>query len=641
MLVIGMPLAATKNEFSRPRGQSRGGQGGTRFHGPSPLALVEAFFDVPSEQLTALEEHLVTVTVCRGEILVRAGDDADALYLVVSGRFAVEVDGRRVAEVRSGSPIGEIAFFAHGRRTATVTALRDSIVLKLLRADFEALSEEHPAVLKAIAVTLARRLSETLAGGEQPVLSRARTLAVIAAGPEPLPEEFRSRLTRAFSRTSRILVLDAKALAEIFPSEIKCEFEAVTAWLNHQESSHDYLLYFADAELTPFSRKALRQADHILLVGDHSAHAGHASVTLNAVESLAFEIHPSSARRLVLLHKDRASISGTSSWLKCRPVALHHHLTISNDADYDRLIRFISGNAIGFVACGGGALCAAHVGVYKALIDAGISFDLLGGTSGGGAMAAAFAMSASSDDVSRRTADLFQMARALRPLTWPRYSLLDHTVIDRALKAHFGETEIEDLWTGYFAVSTCLANNALNLITGGPVWKAVRATSSIPGLLPPVYYDDGRMLVDGALLDNVPVRSMRTLKCGPNVVVNFGAEAIKSEVVDYAALPSRSQMLLRLLNPFARAPLPNAPTLATVLQRSLMVGRERLADTLEPDDLLVVPPLPRDIGVMDWHRHAELSAIAYDYTAKLIDGLYASGQPIFATHTNRLPMIAH
>jgi NTE family protein len=96
----------------------------------------------------------------------------------------------------------------------------------------------------------------------------------------------------------------------------------------------------------------------------------------------------------------------------------------------------------------------------------------------------------------------------MKRLTWPRYSLLDHTVFDRALKHHYGETEIEDLWTGYFAVSTCIASNTLCLITRGPVWKAVRATSSIPGLLPPVYYEDGRMLVDGSLLDNVPVKSI-------------------------------------------------------------------------------------------------------------------------------------
>ena len=400
------------------------------------------------------------------------------------------------------------------------------------------------------------------------------------------------------------------------------------------------MVYFADAGLTPFSRKAIRQADHVLLVARHKAYADPAYLRPSAVETFASEIHPNSDFRLVLLHDTHATISNTSSWLKSRPVALHHHVVIGNEADYDRLVRFIGGNAIGFVACGGGALCAAHVGVYKALTSAGLSFDLLGGTSGGGAMTAAFAMGASVDDVSRRTTDLFEMARALKRWTWPRYSLLDHTVIDRALRTHYGDAQIEDLWTGYFAVSTCLASNALSVINRGPVWKAVRATSSIPGLLPPVYQEDGRVLVDGALLDNVPVKSMRTLKTGPNVVVNFGIDRVEGKFVDYAALPSRRQMLLQILNPFSRTHLPIAPSIATVLLRSLMVGRERLADTLEPDDLLVNPPLPQGIGVMDWDRHAELSAIAYDYTSRLIDEMWTNGHPLFAG-TAHQPCDAH
>ena len=244
-------------------------------------------------------------------------------------------------------------------------------------------------------------------------------------------------------------------------------------------------------------------------------------------------------------------------------------------------------------------------------------------------MAAAFAMGASPEEVSARTADIFLKSRALKRLTWPRYSLLDHTVFDRALKTHYGETEIEDLWTGYFAVSTCLATNTLHLITRGPVWKAVRATSSIPGLLPPVYLEDGGMLVDGSLLDNVPVKSMRTLKSGPNVVVNLRPEDLRSGIVDYASLPSRGQLLLQLLNPFGGRRLPRAPGIATVLLRSLMVRRERLADTLRAEDLLIAPPLPEDIGVMDWHRHAELTSRAYDHTARLIEGLRASGHPLF------------
>jgi NTE family protein len=77
------------------------------------------------------------------------------------------LNGRHVAEVGSGAPIGEVAFFADGRRTATVTALRDSLVLKLPRADFVELTENYPVVLKPIMVTLARRLADTLAGEEQ------------------------------------------------------------------------------------------------------------------------------------------------------------------------------------------------------------------------------------------------------------------------------------------------------------------------------------------------------------------------------------------------------------------------------------------------------------------------------------------
>jgi len=629
-----MPTAAARNiELRQTRSHSVSGDDGALFYErpwrPS-LSHIEAFVGLSSDQLAAIEQRFTTIPVRRGEILVREGDDADALYLVVSGHFVVEAGCRRVAEISSGAPIGEIAFFANGKRTATVRAHRDSIVLKLPREDFTALTEENPTILKAIARTLAQRLSDTISSGEQMPLSRPRTLVVLAAGQEPLLEKFRERLVRAFSRASKILVIDAKLLTDNFLNEADLELERLTGWLNEQETRHDYLIYFADAGLTPFSRKAIRQADQVLLVGRHNAHTNPLSLKLNAVENFAFEIHPPAARRLVLLHEARGAISNTSLWLWSRPVALHHHLVIDNDAHYDRLVRFISGNAIGFVACGGGALCAAHIGVYKALTDAGIHVDLLGGTSGGGAMAAAFAMGASADDVSKRTCALIPMSRALKRWTWPRYSLLDHTVIDQVLKAQFGKTEIEDLWKGFFAVSTCLASNSLTVITRGPVWKAVRASISIPGLLPPVYQEDGSVLVDGALLDNVPVKSMRALKSGPNVVVNFRTEELKNVIVDYNALPSRGQMFWGLLNPLARGRLPNAPSLTTVLLRSLMVGRDHLADKLEQDDLLIIPPLPKDIGVMDWARHAELSAVAYDYTSRLLDDLHAR-HPLLAT----------
>jgi NTE family protein len=588
------------------------------------LALVEAFRDLPPEHLVELEELLATQTISRGEVLMRQGDAADALYLVASGRFAIDVDGRRIAEVGSGSPIGEIGFFADGIRTASVTALRDSIVLKLPRAKFTAFAERHPAILRPIAVTLARRLADTLADEEQS-LTHPRTLAVLGAGAFLVPGTFRRHLARALSRYGQVATVDSATLAAALPGTIDLDAEAVTNWFNRQELRYHYVLYFADAELTPFSAKIVRQADQLLIVGD----AERTAPAPHALERFAFDIHPVSARRLVLLHADRKALSGTSGWLDIRPMTMHHHLVAEDNADYDRLARFISGNARGFVACGGGALCSAHIGVYKAFLEANVGFDVFGGTSGGGAMAAAFAMGASPDEVNSRTAAIFLEARALKRLTWPRYSLLDHTVFDRALKTHYGDAEIEDLWNGYFAVATCLSSNALCLITRGPVWKAVRATSSIPGLLPPVYCEDGRVLVDGSLLDNVPVKSMRGLKRGPNVVVSLGSGEMRGDTVDYAALPSRGQMLRQMLNPFRRRHLPKAPGIATVLLRSLMVRRERPSDALEGDDLLITPPLPDDVSVMDWHRHAELADRAYDHTAKIIEAERAGGHPLF------------
>ena len=136
------------------------------------LAGIGVFRDLPPEASRELEDRLLPVPVRRGETLVLQGEEADALYLVVTGRFEVLLDGRAdpVAEIGAGSPIGEIAFFAGGRRTATVRALRDSVVLKLGREEFEDLARRSPGVWAAITATLAQRLAATTAASShQPI----------------------------------------------------------------------------------------------------------------------------------------------------------------------------------------------------------------------------------------------------------------------------------------------------------------------------------------------------------------------------------------------------------------------------------------------------------------------------------------
>src|SRR6185503_4480969 len=92
--------------------------------------------------------------------------------------------------------------------------------------------------------------------------------------------------------------------------------------------------------------------------------------------------------------------------------------------------------------------------------------------------------------------------------TVPLLSILDTRRLDAALVALGEQRDIEDLWVPYFAVSTNLTSMAGEVHERGPLWQATRASSSMPMVFPPVFRN-GDVLVDGGLLDNLPVTIMR------------------------------------------------------------------------------------------------------------------------------------
>jgi NTE family protein len=139
------------------------------------------------------------------------------------------------------------------------------------------------------------------------------------------------------------------------------------------------------------------------------------------------------------------------------------------------------------------------------------------------------------------------------------------------------------------------------------------------------------MLVDGAILDNVPVRVMHELKSGPNVVVSFEVPKLHRFEVDYGTLPGRAALLKAMLNPFRRRTLPRAPSVGTVLMRSMMANRQDFERHLRPDDLLLVPPFPQDMGILDWHRHSELVGRTYRWALGEVARLKAAGHAAFGT----------
>ncbi|MBR0757090.1 patatin-like phospholipase family protein [Bradyrhizobium jicamae] len=577
----------------------------------------------PEQRLKAFKA-MIRLDLVRGQMLVAQGGASDSLFMVLHGALAVRRKGdlEPIAELRAGELVGEIGFFGNVPRTADVIAIRDSSVLALTRTAYEALSRDAPAIVEALLGALARRFAKETAR-LLPIRAspKARTVALIDGGREIVPDVFDRRMRDGLAATDAEIV-DPARVGAMFPGRA-LDAPEVSDWLNRLEHAAPLVIYLGGRDAPIWVRKAIRQADMVVFACRGDAPTG----PLTEVEAFACEVHPSSARRIVRIHDRRSShVSGTTAWLARLPCLMHHHVALEDRVDIDSLIRFLSGRAIGFVAAGGGSFGTAHVGIYKAFRERGVTFDIFVGTSVGSAMVAGFAKNHEAEHLERGTHEIFVTSRSFRRPTWPRYSLLDHKAFDRALANQYGrDVRIEDCWRPFAAVATNLSTHSLELIRSGPLWKAVRASSAIPGLLPPFYTAEGAMLVDGCLIDNVPLAPMHQLKSGPNLVVHFGEPAAEMFDVAYDELPGRFELFAAMLTPFRKKLLPAAPSAVNVLWRSL-VAHQRY-DTLPtaPFDLVMRPPLSPDIDVTDFDRHTEIFDTSYLWAREAIAALEAEG----------------
>ncbi len=595
------------------------------------LRSTAIFRELSNDQLDAIWSRAKVHNLQRGQTLVRQGTPADSVYIVVSGRFEVWVEGLKapINEVGVGEPIGETGFFSGAMRNATIVAARDSVVLELDRASFDEVARQVPAIHQTLLRALARRLADgSLRGTAQERRGvAARTVTVIAGGNMPIPPSFYELLDSVVGRGGKGRLLNHDYVQRHFPGRAPDD-PTVSNWLNAIENEYNLIAYLADDTLTDWTRKAIRQSDQVLIVMSGPAPDG-----LNPVETFAFEMHPPSRRRLLLLHERRTGwVKDTAAWLKDRDAAMHHHMSLEDDLDFKSVHRFLTGRALGYIAAGGGGFGPAHIGVYKAFAERGVNFDLLGGASVGAAILGGFALMLSPEEVDIGTHDVFVTSRGFKRLTFPRYALLDHTAFDAALRRQYRGIQVEDAWRPFFAVATVLDGSGQGpyLIRRGPMWKAVRASGSLPAVLPPVFTEDGRMLVDGGVVDNIPLRSMKALKTGPNLVVHFGLREMKQRFdVDYANIPGRWGLLRQMLTPAGRRKLPGIPNPISVLQRCLVMHQNPELLPVGPLDLvLTVPPFP-GANFMDFDQHFEVFEAAYHWCRGQIDALADKGDPAF------------
>lgn len=589
------------------------------------LSEIELFGQLNKPALQQLGRSLQTIRVAADSHLVSRGDPADAIYFVLSGLFDVCIDDDVPSgiEIGRGQPVGEIGFFAGMPRTASVIAKRDSVVLALGRREYEELVAGHPQIKDRLIHSLSQRLFDTTErlDGEIP-FSPARVVTVFPIGSQSVPNNFIASLLDALKVSGSARVVD-RVSTGISKGRVNLRSE-LALWLEKAAIGTDILVLRGDPADPQWTQIALENSDEILLVGD----AADKPAPLPCETQFA-PILSKRRTRIVLLHHTRKRFyPNTRRWLDARPPAPHHHIAARQGEDYHRLARFLKGSATGLVTCGGGAFCAAHIGIYKAFWNRGIGFDYYGGTSGGGAMAAAFANQLDPDEISDRLHDIFITRASLGKITIPRYSLIDHTWFDDALRANYGDVFIEDLAIPFFAIATDLTDGNEVSLRRGLLWEAVRATGSIPGLLPPFMTKEGRILIDGSLSNNVPVSAMHREKAGPNIVVDFGPPAESFTASKYENLPGRWKLASAYLLPFGKESLPDAPRLKSVIVRAMMMSRQK-AETGD-NDRVMAPPLPSGMNVLDWSRHRQIANSAFEYANGKIDTAMKANDAVYA-----------
>ena len=363
----------------------------------STLAGVPLLAGADAEALEALAADAYPRRVLAGEWLIREGDDAEDLYVVLRGRLravaGVDADRRTLRVLGPGAAIGELALLTGSVRSASVQAVRDSTLLQLGRGRFVELMERDPHFAAAVARELAAQLQ--LSGGLAAPPTRPALIALRRLDPGVSLEAVASSLARALSAYGPVEVLDADA--------------AGTSAVERAEDENAHVLLVDEAGAGVWSDLCARQADRTLLVATaESPPPGEASPDADLVV-----LGPSSGGAL------RALLDAV------QPRA-HHRLasTEPSDPGAARLARRLVGRALGVVLSGGGARGFAHIGALAELEADGIDVDRYGGCSMGSFIAAMAAAGWSARDIRDRCHEELVRHSPFNDYTLPRVALI-------------------------------------------------------------------------------------------------------------------------------------------------------------------------------------------------------------------------
>uniref|UniRef100_A0A8C0VTR4 lysophospholipase n=1 Tax=Cyanistes caeruleus TaxID=156563 RepID=A0A8C0VTR4_CYACU len=594
-----------------------------------------------------------------GRAVYRQGDKSDCTYIVLNGRLRSVLrmdDGKKhlTGEYGRGDLIGVVEALTHQPRATTVHAVRDSELAKLPEGALISIKRKFPQVVTRLIHLLGEKILGSLQQGGHPLglhsssskwdagnpASNLSTVAIMPVSKEVPLTAFTLELKHALSAVGPALLLTSDNIKQRLGSAALDSIHEyrLTSWLGQQEDIHRIVLYQADSTLTPWTQRCIRQADCILIVG-----LGDQEPTVGELERMLENTAVRAQKQLVLLHKEDGPLpSRTVEWLNMRSwCSAHLHIHCprrvfskrslpklvemyervfqkvpDRHSDFSRLARVLTGNAIALVLGGGGARGCSQVGVIRALIEAGIPVDMIGGTSIGAFMSALYAEERSYNQMrikARQWAMVMNSVfKTILDLTYPITSMFSGAAFNNSINNIFKDKQIEDLWIPYFTITTDITASAMRVHRDGSLWRYVRASMSLSGYMPPLCDPkDGHLLMDGGYINNLPADVARSMGAKVVIAIDVGSRD-ETDLTNYGDCLSGWWLLWKRWNPLAEKV--KVLNMAEIQTRLAYVCCVRQLEMVKNSDYCeyIRPPIDR-YGTLDFGKFDEICEVGYQH----------------------------
>uniref|UniRef100_A0A8D3AN56 lysophospholipase n=1 Tax=Scophthalmus maximus TaxID=52904 RepID=A0A8D3AN56_SCOMX len=605
-----------------------------------------------------------------GRAVYRQGDKSDSTFIVLSGRLRSVIakdDGKKelAGEYGRGDLIGVVEALTHMNRATTVHAVRDSELAKLPEGALNSIKRRYPQVVTRLIHLLGQKILGNMQQVNGPLAARSlalnaptskwdagnpasnlSTVAILPVSEEVPLTSFTLELQHALGGIGPTQLLTSDIIKQRLGSAALDSVHEyrLSSWLGQQEDIHRIVLYQSDSYLTPWTQRCIRQADCIIIVG-----LGEQEPTVGELERMLEGSAVRAQKQLVLLHReDGPPPKGTAEWLNMRSwISRHHHLSCprrvfskrslpklielyqrvfekcpDRHSDFSRLARILTGNSIALVLGGGGARGCSQVGILRALNEAGIPIDLVGGTSIGSLMGALYAEEKSYSRMRVRARewamDMTSYFKKILDLTYPVTSMFSGASFNSGISSVFKGKQIEDLWLSYFNITTDITASSMRVHTDGSLWRYVRASMSLSGYLPPLCDPkDGHLLMDGGYINNLPADVARSMGAKVVIAIDVGSRD-ETNLTNYGDSLNGWWLLWKRFNPLAeKVKVLNMAEIQTRLAYVCCVRQLELVKDSEYCEY-IRPPIDH-YGTLEFGKFDEIAEVGYQHGKTLFN----------------------